>query len=62
MAGDTTRAVDTPQATAKEEDSADTVAPIDDSIDPENEIVGIRLLLIHIGITLSSFLAGLVNT
>lgn len=32
------------------------------SIEPENEITGLRLLVIHTGTTLATFLAGLVST
>jgi hypothetical protein len=35
--------------------------PIDDSIDPENEVTGIKLLLIHTGLCLCTFLVGLVR-
>ena len=49
------------EATTTKKDVVNKVDPIDDSIDPENEIVGTRLLLIHFGVTLSSFLAGLVR-
>lgn len=34
---------------------------VDNSIDPDNEIVGVKLLLIHIGVTLAAFLAGPVS-
>ncbi|KAF2001347.1 MFS general substrate transporter [Amniculicola lignicola CBS 123094] len=36
-----------------------SLAQNEESIHPENEIVGTRLLLIHIGVTLATFLAGL---
>lgn len=38
-----------------------STAEVETSIHPENEVVGARLLLIHIGITLAAFLAGLVG-
>lgn len=34
----------------------------DYSIDPENEVTGAKLLLIHLGICLCTFLIGLVKT
>jgi hypothetical protein len=34
----------------------------ENSIDPENEITGVKLILIHIGLCLSTFLVGLVCT
>ena len=34
---------------------------VDTSIDPENEITGVKLLLIHTGICLCNFLVGLVS-
>lgn len=42
--------------------ASDTVKPAADmSIDPENEVTGFKLLLIHIGICLSTWLIGLVR-
>ena len=41
--------------------SAENIAPKMD-IDPENEVTGIRLLLIHTGICLCTFLIGLVSS
>ena len=35
--------------------------PAEYSIDPENEVTGVKLLLIHIGICLCTFLIGLVS-
>lgn len=35
--------------------------PLEMDIDPENEVKGIRLLLIHTGICLCTFLIGLVS-
>ena len=35
--------------------------PAEYSIDPENEVTGAKLLLIHIGICLCTFLIGLVS-
>ena len=50
------------QARTEDEVKADTADMlVDDSIHPENEIVGLRLLLIHIAVTLAAFLAGLVS-
>lgn len=34
---------------------------INDDIDPENEVTGVKLLLIHIAICLCTFLIGLVS-
>ena len=31
-------------------------------IDPENEVTGVRLLVVHIGVCLCTFLVGLVGT
>lgn len=36
-------------------------APQDQSIDLENEVTGIKLLLIHAGICMCTFIVGLVN-
>lgn len=63
MADDSNNTADTSPATVGDKDLPHTSASqVEESIDPENEIVGARLLLIHIGTTLATFLAGLVGT
>jgi hypothetical protein len=59
MANDNTKHADTSQAMVGEKEPIATA--IETSIHPENEVVGLRLLLIHVGITLAAFLAGLVD-
>lgn len=59
---DSTKPSDASQAMVGEKDSVNASATlVETSIHPENEVVGARLLLIHVGITVSAFLAGLVG-
>ncbi|KAF2115524.1 major facilitator superfamily domain-containing protein [Lophiotrema nucula] len=60
MADEPTNTADTSPATVEDKDIPHTSAiQVEESIDPENEIVGARLILIHIGTTIATFLAGL---
>jgi hypothetical protein len=62
VAVDPTNFADETQPAHKDGKPADSsVTQVEQTIDPENEIVGARLLLIHIGVTLAAFLAGLVS-
>ena len=47
--------------TAETPESSSRGNPQETSIDPENEITGIRLLLLHIGLCLTTFITGLVS-
>lgn len=42
-------------------ESEEPTEPQDDSIDPENEVRGAKLLVIHLAICLCTFLVGLVS-
>ncbi|KAI9708935.1 MAG: hypothetical protein M1820_003629 [Bogoriella megaspora] len=48
-----------PTTTADKGPAHTSTTHVEDSIDPDNEIGGVRLLLIHVGTTLATFLAGL---
>lgn len=45
----------------EETETARGLQPAEATIDPENEVTGIKLLLIHTGICLCTFLIGLVS-
>ena len=49
------------QKTAKTPECSSRDSAQETSIDPENEITGTRLLLLHIGLCLTTFITGLVS-